>query len=252
MPKTPRENPRAVRRQEAKKQEGDKVTRWIVISMVALVVITAGVVSLFSQGGSTVDEDLSALDNFPISEPLTSVISDEDDKAIVFNQGAPLKLAIWEDFQCPVCRQFEASLGGYIEDLVKSGEAEVAFHTASFLGPESRRAANASFCAAEEGKFLDFHKAMYVVQSPIENAGFWNPDNLVRIGEKVGITSESFAQCVRDDARRDLVNTVADSMAKYGVEGTPTVFINGKEWNRTSPAFDLEEFRSAVEAAKSE
>jgi protein-disulfide isomerase len=252
MPKTPRENPRAARRQDAKKEEGDKVTRWIVISMVALVVVTAGVVSLFSQRGGTADEDLSLLDNFPISEPLTSVISDADDKAIVFNQGAPLKLSIWEDFQCPVCKSFEASLGGYVEELVKSGEAEVAFHTASFLGPESRRAANAGYCAADEGKFLDFHKAMYAVQSPIENAGFWNPETLIRIGEKVGITSESFATCVRDDAKRDLVNTVADSMMKYGVQGTPTVFINGKEWNRTSPSFDLEEFRSAVEAAKTE
>ena len=252
MPKTPRENPRANRRQESRKDEGDKVTRWIVISMVALVVVTAGVVSLFSQGSGTVDEDLSALDNFPISEPLNSVISDGDDKAIVFNQGASLKLSIWEDFQCPVCQQFEASFGSYIEDLVRSGEAEVAFHTASFLGPESRRAANAGYCAADEGRFLDFHKAMYAIQSPIENSGFWNPENLIRIGEKVGITSESFATCVRDDANRDLVNTVADSMMKYGVEGTPTVFINGQEWNRTSPAFDLEEFRAAVEAAKSE
>ena len=251
MPKTPRENPRAARRQESRKEEGDKVTRWIVISMVALVVVTAGVVSLFSQRES-VDEDLSALDNFPISAPIESVISDADDKAIVFNQGAPLKLSIWEDFQCPVCKQFEASLGSYVEDLVKNGEAEVAFHTASFLGPESRRAANAGFCAADEGRFLDFHKAMYVIQSPIENSGFWNPENLIRIGEKVGITSESFATCVREDAKRDLVDTVADSMTKYGVEGTPTVFINGKEWQRTSPTFDLEEFRSAVEAAKSE
>lgn len=250
MPKTPRENPRAARRSESRKDEGDKVTRWIVISMVALVVVTAGVVSLFSQRGGT-DEDLSLLDNFPISAPVESVVSDADDKAIVFNQGAPLKLSIWEDFQCPVCQQFEASLGDYINELVRSGEAEVAFHTASFLGPESRRAANAGYCAADEGKFLDFHKAMYAIQSPIENSGFWNPENLIKIGEKVGITSDSFATCVRDDAKRDLVNTVAESMMKYGVEGTPTVFINGQEWRRTQPTFDLTEFSSAVEAARS-
>ena len=94
MPKTPRENPRAARRNDSRKAEGDKVTRWIVISMVALVVVTAGVVSLFSQRGGT-DENLSALDNFPVSAPLESVVSDADDKAIVFNQGAPLKLSIW-------------------------------------------------------------------------------------------------------------------------------------------------------------
>ena len=248
MPKTPRENARA-RRHDPRKEEGDKVTRWIVISMVALVVVTAAVVSLFSQSTPT-EEDLSALDGFSTSAPLTSVVSDADDKAIVFNQGAPLKLSIWEDFQCPVCQQFEASIGGCLNDLVTSGEAEVAFHIASFLGPESRRAANAGYCAASEGRFLDFHKAMYQIQSPIENSGFWNPDNLVKIGEKIGINSESFATCVRDDANRDLVNTVADSMEKYGVQGTPTVFINGQEWKRKASGFDLAEFQAAVEAAK--
>jgi hypothetical protein len=78
MPKTPRENARA-RRHDPRKEEGDKVTRWIVISMVALVVVTAAVVSLFSQSTPT-EEDLSALDGFSISEPVTSVVSDADDK----------------------------------------------------------------------------------------------------------------------------------------------------------------------------
>ena len=93
MPKSPKENPRAARRSESRKEEGDKVTRWIVISMVALVVVTAAVVSLFSQNTET-DEDLSALDGFAVSAPVQSLVSDEDDKAIVFNQGAPLKLLL--------------------------------------------------------------------------------------------------------------------------------------------------------------
>lgn len=250
MPKTPRENARAARRHDPRKEEGDKVTRWIVIGMVALVVVTAAVVSLFSQNSQT-DEDLSALDGFTVGAPVQAVVSDADDKAIVFNQGAPLKLSIWEDFQCPVCKQFEAAIGSYVKELVRSGEAEVAFHTASFLGPESRRAANAGYCAASEGYFLDFHEAMYNIQSPVENSGFWNPNTLVKIGEKIGIESENFATCVREDANRQLVNTVAESMSKYGVEGTPTVFINGEEWKRTQAGFDLAEFQAAIEAAKS-
>jgi protein-disulfide isomerase len=48
-----------------------------------------------------------------------------------------------------------------------------------------------------------------------------------------------------------LVNVVAatESMNRYGVRGTPTTLINGKEWERQSPGFDLNEFRAAVEAA---
>ena len=38
-------------------------------------------------------------------------------------------------------------------------------------------------------------------------------------------------------------------MSKFGVQGTPTVFINGKLWERTQNAFSLDEFRAAVEGA---
>ena len=248
MPKTPRENPRAERRSNAKKSEGDKVTRWIVIAMVGLVVVTLGALSLFLDDKEP-DDALTVLNDFVTSSPIKTVVSDADDKAVVFNQGAPVKLSIWEDFQCPVCGQFEVAMGSYVEELITSGEAEVAYHFASFLGAPSRRAANAAYCAADEDRLLDFHKALFITQ-PEEGSAFWNPDNLVRIGQKIGINSEKFASCVQGDENIDLVNAVDASMPKYGVEGTPTVFINGTEWKRTSAAFDVNEFRAAVEAAK--
>ena len=101
----------------------------------------------------------------------------------------------------------------------------------------------------QEGKFLDFHKALYDVQSQVENSGFLNSDNLITIGKKIGITSQSFSDCVTN--RSKLVNVVAAtaSMERYGVKGTPTTLINGKIWERQSPGFDLNEFKAAVEAA---
>ncbi|MEY3447992.1 MAG: hypothetical protein RLZZ14_516, partial [Actinomycetota bacterium] len=146
MPKTPRENPRAERRSNAKKSEGDKVTRWIVIAMVSLVAVTLLALSLLLEDKEP-DDALTVLDDFVTSSPIKTVVSDADDKAVVFNQGAPVKLSIWEDFQCPVCGQFEVAMGSYVEELITSGEAEVAYHFASFLGAPSRRAANAAYCA---------------------------------------------------------------------------------------------------------
>jgi protein-disulfide isomerase len=146
-----------------------------------------------------------------------------------------------------VCKYFEDANGEYIDSLIRDKKATVRFHVLSFLGDESVRAANASFCAAEEGQYIDFHKALYRVQSPLENSGFWSNDTLVAIGNKVGITSEKFAKCVNDGQKVDLVKTNYDSMSKYGVQGTPTVFIDGKLWERKASDFNLDEFRAAVE-----
>ena len=231
-------------KQQAK--SGDNVTRWIVIAMVSLVVVTGVVFSIFSQNNQET-ASLAALDGYKSKGSLVSTIDTENGSAITFNPGLAKTVDVWEDPQCPVCKYFEDANGEYIDSLIREKKATVRFHVLSFLGDESVRAANASFCAADEGQYIDFHKALYRVQSPLENSGFWSNETLVAIGSKVGITSEKFTKCVNDGQKVDLVKANYESMPKYGVQGTPTVFIDGKLWERTSPDFNLDEFRAAVE-----
>ena len=232
-------------KQQAK--SGDNTTRWIVLAMVLLVVITGVVFSIMGQNNKE-NASLAALDGTKLKSAIVSTIDTANGSAITLNAGLPKTIDIWEDPQCPVCKNFENANGDYIDSLVRDKKATVRFHVLSFLGDESVRAANASFCAADEGQYLDFHHALYAVQSPLENSGFWSNDKLVSIGKKIGITSTKFADCVTKGSKVDLVKTNYDSMPKFGVKGTPTVFIDGKLWERKSPDFNLAEFKAAVEA----
>ncbi len=225
----------------------DNTTRWIVIAMVTLVVVTGVVFSLFSQN-SKESASLAGLDGTTLKPAVTSTIDAANGSAISFDNGAATTIDVWEDPQCPVCKLFADANGSYLESLVREKKANVRYHVLSFLGDESVRAANASFCAADEGQYLDFHKAIYAVQSPLENSGFWSNETLVKMGKKIGITSTSFESCVNKGSKVDLVQANYDSMSKFGVQGTPTVFINGKKWERSQNAFVLEEFKAAVEA----
>lgn len=159
--------------------------------------------------------------------------------------GVPV-IDIYEDFQCPVCAQFEAAQGDYIESLIADKKATVVYHTLSFLGPESIAAANAAACAADEGKFLDFHKMLYVTQ-PKENSGAWSNAALAASGPSAGITSQKFTTCVNKGKFADWVGNVASEGAKKNVNSTPTVFINGKELNRGNDYYDRNLFKAAVE-----
>jgi protein-disulfide isomerase len=228
-------------------KSADNTTRWIVVAMVALVVVTGIVFSLFGQSEKTT-ASLSGLDGIKLMPAVTSTIDTANGSAITFDNGAATTIDIWEDSQCPVCKLFEDANGEYIESLIREKKANVRYHVLSFLGDESVRAANASFCAADEGQFLDFHKAIYAVQSSVENSGFWSNETLVEIGKKIGITSTKFEDCVTKGSKVDLVQANSDSMSKFGVQGTPTVFINGKKWERTQNGFVLDEFKAAVEA----
>ena len=227
-------------KQQAK--SGDNVTRWIVIAMVSLVVVTGVVFSMMNQNNKE-SSALAALDDYKSKGTTVSTIDVDNGSAITFNSGLTKTVDVWEDPQCPACKSFEEVSGEYIDSLVREKKATVRFHVLSFLGDESVRAANASFCAADEGQYLDFHKALYRVQSSLENSGFWSNETLIAIGKKVGITSEKFATCVTDGQKVDLVKTNSESMSKYGVQGTPTVFIDGIKVSDPSP----EGLRAAIE-----
>jgi len=228
-------------------KSADNTTRWIVVAMVALVVVTGIVFSLFGQTDKST-ASLAGLDGVKLNPAVTSTIDVANGSSIAFDNGAATTIDVWEDSQCPVCKLFADANGQYLDSLIREKKANVRYHILSFLGDESVRAANASFCAADEGQFLDFHKAIYTVQSSVENSGFWSNETLVNIGKKIGISSRTFEDCVNKGSKVDLVQANSDSMSKYGVQGTPTVFINGKKWERTQNAFVLQEFKAAVEA----
>jgi protein-disulfide isomerase len=241
------------KKNSVKSQSGDPFTRWLVIGMVTLVVVVGAVFSLSSENKAK-DAAFVALDSFQSLGTLPAAVDPAEGDGIVFNQGLPLKIDIFEDFQCPVCKMFEDPIGGYLTSLITEKKAQVTYHPLSFLGngtkdDESIAASNAAYCAVDEDKFLDFHKALMDVQSQVENSGFLNSENLITIGKKIGITSTTFADCVNNKSK--LVNVVAatESMNRYGVKGTPTTLINGKVWERQSPSFDVNEFKAAVEAA---
>jgi protein-disulfide isomerase len=139
---------------------------------------------------------------------------------------------IYEDFQCPICKEFEAQTGTLLTELVTSGQARLVYYPMSFLGEESERAANAAGCAADEGKFKEFHDTLFANQPAGENTGAWTDDALIALGRKAGVTGDGFAQCVRDGRYNEWTQQVDQKSSERGVTGTPTVFVNGTELSR--------------------
>ena len=213
----------------------DNFTRNLVIAVVVGVILLMLVPTLLSKRTNT-------------SAAIPASVSADRGYGIVFNEGlkgVPL-IDIYEDFQCPICAQFEKMQGDYIESLITAKKATVVYHTLSFLGPESVNAANAAACSADENKFLGYHRALYANQ-PAENTGAWSNDVLGILGQAAGITSKKFTSCVNDMAYQGWVNNVAQAGAKANVNSTPTVFINGKEIDRKSEYFSADKFKAAVE-----
>lgn len=221
----------------------DNVTRNLVIGMISLVVLVGVTVSF-----TTNQSNQNAIN--------PSSVQKSEGYGIVFNgdlTNVP-KIDIWEDFQCPVCRDFEAINGSQIKQWIEEKKVKAVFHPLSFIGAinpyssnESALMANAAACASDEGKFLQYHLALYANQASAENSGKWNTQELIKLGLDLGFNSPKFAECVSTGKYQDWVRNVATDGANKNVNSTPTVFINGKEIDRKNKTyFDAETFKKLV------
>jgi protein-disulfide isomerase len=127
-------------------------------------------------------------------------------------------LDLYEDFQCPACKSFEDAASATIDELVQQGKVKVVYHPMSFLdanlgNDSSLRSASASGCAANEGRFTEYHNEIFKNQPAKEGTGYTN-EELIAFGKTVGITSPEFATCVNDIEFSKWVTRTAASAAR--------------------------------------
>lgn len=145
---------------------------------------------------------------------------------LVGNADANQRMVLFEDPQCPYCRQFEQVNGPVIMAALRAGELGVEYRMRCFLGPESVRADNALALAAEDGRFDELRQALFAAQPP-EGSGGFTPEELLRLGAHVGIAGSNFVSGVRT-ARYE--NWVLRQEAMYQAQdpqGTPAGWLNG-------------------------
>ena len=214
---------------------GDKGTRNLVIAMISFIVVVGVVFSIISSRSNS-------------TAAIPATVSEADGYGIVLNPDSTPKIDVYVDYQCPACRMFEIINGGYLNEVIAQKKAKVVFHPMTFIGPESVLAANAAACAADENKFVDMNLALFQNQSESENSGKWSKEFLVQLGKSIGITSGTFKTCVNDGKYIKWTSNVATASAKADVNGTPTIFVNGKQLDRNTEYGDQAKFRAALAA----
>jgi Thioredoxin len=144
----------------------------------------------------------------------------------VGRDDAPQTLVVFEDPQCPHCRQFEEVNGGLISTLVEGGGLTVEYRMRCFLGPESVRADNALALAAEAGRFDALRRELFARQ-PEEGTGGFTVDDLLRAGADVDLDSEGFVSGVRAARYEPWVLARERRFAAEDPQGTPAAWLEG-------------------------
>jgi protein-disulfide isomerase len=161
---------------------------------------------------------------------------------------------IYEDFSCPPCGKFDAANDPMLKQIAVAGEAKVVFHPMVIFGTgvepqhgNSTRAAAALRCVRDGARWLSYQDALYAHQ-PSETQRGYEVSDLVAWAAPSGRTGGDFEKCVTGQRYAGEVASVSRSYVDAGVQGTPTVRVNGRALG-SSDVQTPDALRRAIEAA---
>lgn len=159
--------------------------------------------------------------------------------AVTQNPGDKIPtVQVWEDFQCPACKNFEETISSALYAAAAKGEINLQLRPTAFLDknlPQSKntsaRAISAWGCAIDAGKSVEYHTAVFVNQPPVEGTQVTD-EQLIEYGKQAGISGaefDSFKSCVEKSTYLGWSANSTSVFDQDAVPGTPAVFVNGKE-----------------------
>jgi protein-disulfide isomerase len=219
-----REAQRASRRAERRTAAGGSQRRFSPLLLVTAAAVVLGVVIIgfVALQGSTPTSIITPTIRVPSSLAHDRTIGDAN---------AKVSIDVWSDFQCPACASYWTLVNPQvITNYIQPGQARLTYHDYAFIGPESLSAAVAARCANKQGPtdFWSYHDFLYANRTG-ENVGAFTTDRLVAMAKADGLNTTTFSSCLNDQSVANAVTAETDQGKSMGINGTPTIYVNGTE-----------------------
>jgi protein-disulfide isomerase len=234
-----------IRAQQAAALAQERRKRAVTYTIVATVAVAAVGLGVWYAASSSKSEQ--------VTTALAPITVRPDGSAVMANAGVTKPVVdIYEDFQCPVCKELERVSGQTFKNLAAEGRARVVYHPITIFSRDptksnSVRAGAAARCVADGRQWIAFHDVLFKKQPPETVDGF-KTDDLVDWGQDAGVTAPDFESCVTSQKHAAaLLASSQKIMKQQGLKGTPTVKLNGADI--TEQAFTPQQLRDEVTKA---
>jgi protein-disulfide isomerase len=202
---------------------------WTAIAVVIGIVVIGGAYVL-------TNKPAAAASGSPIPPQVVTPTNIAFNGRTLGSPDAKITIDAWEDFRCTGCYAFTMGTEpAVVGDFVATGKARLAYHDLIIIDnlpghereTESRDAANAGLCGADQGRFWLLHDWLFTNQSPRESGGYFTIDRLVALGRSAGLTMATFEPCVRNGTHNSEVQA-EQTAAPTDAQSTPSIYVNGK------------------------
>ena len=172
--------------------------------------------------------------------------------------NAPITITEYSDYQCPYCKRFsDETEQQLVETYAAGGQIRFIYRSFGlFIGPESQAAAEAAYCAGDQGKFWEFHDILFANHTG-ENAGDYTNRKLQAFAETLGLDTTAFNSCLDSGKYKQRVTQDGIDGQAAGINATPTFVmtytVNGETKSKIiEGAQPFSVFQTEIEAALAE
>ena len=141
-------------------------------------------------------------------------------------ESAPITIVEFGDYQCEACYAwFHNTRDTLIDNYIETGKAKLVFVDLPFLGRDSPKAAQASYCAEDQGQYWEYHTMLYTFQDGHPDSGWADRDRLNSFAFSLDMNMDEFNGCMDSSKYQKRVKANYDEAVKNDVQSTPTFII---------------------------
>lgn len=215
----------------------------ILIGIAALLILGVGYMLTTQSDDSAYDKAM-----------LASVLNVEDERLTKGEETAPVKIVEYTDILCPSCaRANEEVIPQIEENYVETGKAHYEVRVVAMITPDSQRAAEGAYCAAEQDKFWEYLDTAYTKTwqnyysknvSPTDIPLF-SESGIASFARGLDIDIAPWEACMASDKYVEVIEKNQADMRRIKAYGTPHFVINGTSYSGAPP---YSAFKGAIDA----
>ncbi|QPS33667.1 DsbA family protein [Brevibacterium casei] len=175
---------------------------------------------------------------------------DESDLLAIGPVDAPVVLVVFSDYQCPFCAKWSEETMPLMTEHVEAGDLRIEWRDVNVFGPASERAARASYAAAEQGAFWEYHDELFA-GGDTRSEGDLSEDALIALADELGLDTDQFTA---DLASEQTAQQIADNQQlglDIGAYSTPAFILGGQPIVGAQPSqVFVDAFDDALSAAE--
>ncbi|MBR9690115.1 thioredoxin domain-containing protein [Candidatus Woesearchaeota archaeon] len=203
------------KKQKTKKVISNSLDPWVIIGVIgAIALLVLGVSgTLKPKTGQSISVD------DPVERAIKNLFGVSQKTTTLEYSGEKMVIVEYSDFECPFCKK--AHDGALKQIRQNFGDAVVIEykHFPLSFHANAQKAAEASECAREQGKFWEYHDKLF------ENQKSLGVESLKQYAKELGLNTQSFNACLDDGVKAQLVRDQFLEGQSKGVSGTPAFFI---------------------------